>query len=337
MRLIWTLLLASLPLFAVGLLKAYASVPAKELKRRARHGDELAQALYRASGFGYSLEVLLWVFIGTTAALFFVVTTQLWPPLISVALSVLLIWAAFLWLPASKSSKIMNRIAAISAPFFAKSTALLLPVLARVARIIKKHHPITIHTGLYERSDLLELLQSQKVQAGNRIEESELAIAASALTFGDKFVREVLVPRRIVTCVAANASVGPILMAELHKSGHSRFPVYEGKKDNIVGTLYLRDVVGSKKSGTVASCMRSNSLSYLHEDQPLTEALSAMVKHHRHLMIVVNSFEEYVGIVTLEDIIEQILGQKIVDEFDQYEDIRAVAQKIADKEHAKHS
>jgi CBS domain containing-hemolysin-like protein len=53
-------------------------------------------------------------------------------------------------------------------------------------------------------------------------------------------------------------------------------------------------------------------------------------------MIVVNSFEEYIGIVTIEDVLEQIVGKQIVDEFDQYDDLRAVAAKAAAKDHKKH-
>jgi CBS domain containing-hemolysin-like protein len=52
--------------------------------------------------------------------------------------------------------------------------------------------------------------------------------------------------------------------------------------------------------------------------------------------VVVNGFEEIVGIVTMEDVLEAIIGKQIVDEFDQYEDLRAVATKLADKEHRKH-
>jgi CBS domain containing-hemolysin-like protein len=75
---------------------------------------------------------------------------------------------------------------------------------------------------------------------------------------------------------------------------------------------------------------------YVHEDQPLGEVMRAILKTHQQLFVVVNSFEEYVGIITMEDILEEVIGQQIVDEFDQYEDMRAVAARVAKKDHQTH-
>jgi magnesium and cobalt transporter len=122
-------------------------------------------------------------------------------------------------------------------------------------------------------------------------------------------------------------------MGELHASGHSRFPVYEVKKDNIVGVLYLHDLVATKRSGTVSNIMR-RKVTYVHEDFTLYQTLQAFIKTKQHLFIVVNSFEEYVGIITIEDVLERVIGKLIVDEFDRYDDLRAVAAAAAHKDHA---
>jgi CBS domain containing-hemolysin-like protein len=188
---------------------------------------------------------------------------------------------------------------------------------------------------LYDRHDLIDLLQRQLVQPDNRIEQTELDIALHALTFGDDTVAQHLTPRRVVKAVNADDSLGPILMDELHKSGHSRFPVYAGKTDNIVGTLYLRDLVHAKAGGTAKEVMKPG-VAYVHEEQSLYDALQAILRTHRQLFVVVNSFEEYVGIITIEDILETILGKPIIDEFDQYDDLRAVAARSAKKEHKEH-
>jgi magnesium and cobalt transporter len=149
-------------------------------------------------------------------------------------------------------------------------------------------------------------------------------------------VSDVMVPRRGVKLVKASDAVGPIIMDELHDSGHSRFPVYEGDdEDHIVGTLFLRDLVHARKGGAISGLM-DGKVYYVHEDYTLEQALHAFLKTKRHLFIVINNFEEFVGIITIEDILEQVIGHKIIDEFDQYEDMRAVAQHQAEKEHAKH-
>jgi CBS domain containing-hemolysin-like protein len=64
---------------------------------------------------------------------------------------------------------------------------------------------------------------------------------------------------------------------------------------------------------------------YIHEDQTLEHALAAFLKTHHHLFVVVNEYRETVGILCLEDVIEALLGRKIVDEFDAHDDLRAVA------------
>ncbi len=80
----------------------------------------------------------------------------------------------------------------------------------------------------------------------------------------------------------------------------------------------------------------SRKLTYVHEDFTLMRVLQAFLKTKRHLFLVVNSFEELVGIITIEDVLEQMIGRPIVDEFDKYDDLRAVAAAAAKKEHAEH-
>ncbi|QQS69160.1 CBS domain-containing protein [Candidatus Saccharibacteria bacterium] len=75
-------------------------------------------------------------------------------------------------------------------------------------------------------------------------------------------------------------------------------------------------------------------VTYVHEDFTLYQTLQAFIKTKQHLFIVVNSFEEYVGIITIEDVLERVIGKLIVDEFDRYDDLRAVAAAAAKKDHA---
>ncbi|MCA9346895.1 CBS domain-containing protein, partial [Candidatus Saccharibacteria bacterium] len=156
------------------------------------------------------------------------------------------------------------------------------------------------------------------------------------LGFGDKKIRDVMTPRRMVQTVTKDDEIGPVLMDELHKSGHSRFPVIsEPKHYNFVGTLYLRDLIGELHSKKVKDLM-SPQVFYVHEEESLDHALRAFLKTKHHLFIVVNNFEEFVGVLSIEDVIEAIIGKEIVDEFDQHDNLRAVAQSIAEKERKIH-
>lgn len=330
------ILLATLTLLAVSLQRTYARIPLKELKHRARNGDNIAAGILKAAGYGHSLRVVLWFVIGVASASFFVVVSQTAPAWFALTASLILIWVGFVWLPAARVTFISEKIAKWCAPVLGKILQYLHPVTDKTLRFINKHRPVRLHTGLYDRRDLIDLLEQQQVQPDSRVEKLELDIALHALKFGDDTIGQHMTPRRIVKGVSVDEPLGPILMDELYASGFSRFPVYDGKKDNLAGTLFLRDLVHAKHSGTVRKLMKPG-VAYIHEDQSLHDALQAILRTHKHLFFVVNSFEEYVGIITIEDVLESVLGSPIIDEFDQYDDLRAVAARAAKIEHKEHA
>lgn len=328
--------LAAVMLLSIVLLKTYRHISAKELKRQARNGDALADALYRVVGFGMSLDIVLWFFIGLSAAGLFTLVAEHISTGIAIVLISSLIWVGFAWLPATRGTYIGRKIAAYTARPLHWLIDTLYPLLVRLERLVTRHSPVTVHTGLYTKDDLIDLLKLQKGQLDNRISKDEIAIARNALTFGEKLVRDVMTPRRVIKAISADEAVSPIVMGELHKSGHSRFPVYEGKDNNFVGILYMRDMVKARAGGLVKNLMEKR-IYYVHDESPLDDVLQAFIKTHHHMFLVVNNFEEVVGLVTMEDILEQIVGKPILDEFDQYDNLRAVAAKAARKEHTAES
>ncbi len=315
------------------LYRAFGHVTPKELKRRARNGDEIAAVLYRTVAYGLSLKLVLGGFFGVFAYGAVVLLVRALDVWLAVPVLVLIgILGALFTDSRGGASKTALWLAAHISPVLAWLLEWLHPVFEQVSRAVRKLLPVRVHSGLYEKEDLAALLEQQKNQPDNRIAHGEIDLLSHALTFGDKTVSDALVPKRVVKSVAATDAVGPVLMNELHASGHSRFPVYEVKKDNIVGVLYLHDLVATKKSGTVSNIMR-RKVTYVHEDFTLYQTLQAFIKTKQHLFIVVNSFEEYVGIITIEDVLERVIGKLIVDEFDRYEDLRAVAAAAAKKDH----
>ncbi len=329
------LFFAVVALSALSLIKTYRFIPAKEVKRMARAGDETAKILYKVIAYGISLPVLLWAITAVTLSLSLVLLVNTLPLVLALMAVAVIIIGGFVWIPTSDLSRLGIWLAKRVAPPLAGLLDRVSPVLTKVANFVSSRRPVTFHTGLYEKADLVELLAAQKDQPDSRISAGEVALLTSALSFGDKVVHDVLIPKRVVDVVNVAEPIGPILTNELHKSGHSRFPVYEGKMDNIVGILFLRDLIMNKKTGTVRSVMKTD-LSYVHEDFTLYQTLEAFIKTKQHLFLVVNAFEEFVGVITIEDVIEQMTGKVIMDEFDNYDDLRAVAAKAANKEHLQH-
>lgn len=171
-----------------------------------------------------------------------------------------------------------------------------------------------------------EELQHIISESSDILTSDEKRLLTHSLSFGTRHVSEVMTPRSVIDTVEGKELLGPLALDELHKTGHSRFPVIEGDIDHIVGILHVQDLltISHKKSQSAAQAMESRVF-YIREDQSLQHALSAFIRTHHHLFIVVNQYRETVGIVSLEDVIEALIGRKIIDEFDAHDDLRAVA------------
>ncbi len=308
---------------SVSLLKAYTHLPLKEIKRRARSGDELAALLYKASNYETSMQILLWLFIGFGATGFFVFLSRSVSAPIAVLIGLIFVWLGFAWMPNTRSTTGLTAARLLATPL-AWTLNLLHPILGPVAKLVNSRIS-SEHTGLYEKDDLLDLLEAQSGQSDSRFSEAELKAARNALTFGDRIIREIMTPPNSIVAISDNEILGPILLTELHDSGKNRFPVYHGKnQDEIVGTLYLKDLINVKSGGKISTLM-SKDVYYMHDEEPLDQALAVMLKSKHNLFIVVNRFDDLVGVVTVEAILEQILGTQIEDEFGQFNDRAAVA------------
>jgi CBS domain containing-hemolysin-like protein len=127
-----------------------------------------------------------------------------------------------------------------------------------------------------------------------------------------------------VKLVSLNDHIGPVLLGELHESGQNSFLVYDETPDRVVGTLFLRDAVAAKEGGQVRSLMHPR-LCFVHEDFSLRQVLQAFARTGQFMVVVVNAFEEPVGVITLGHLLTQLVGEQAEDEFDAFESRAAVA------------
>lgn len=328
------LICVALAFVALTLRKTYYYLPERELKREAKSGDYLGQVLWSAVAYGTSLQLLLWLLIGIFAAVGFVLFARVAPPIFGFLAVALLLWLAFAWMPTTR----LTRLGARLSVWFTPSIVWLLRWLHRpldwFLSLAHRFYPAVVHTGLYQKDDLLELIANQKQQPDNRVPIEELELAERALTFDKVKIRNVLIPRKKVKAVGRGDAVGPILLDELHATGHSRFPVYGKDTDDIVGTIHLISLNEAKQGGHVRDFM-DKGVAYLHEGDTLADALHAVYTTKHQLFVVVNSFEEYVGIVTLEDVLHALVGHPVGDEFDAHHNRAAVAAKHPKKKPAK--
>jgi CBS domain containing-hemolysin-like protein len=213
--------------------------------------------------------------------------------------------------------------AALCAPPLAAAMRYVHPLLDWVVRLSTRVRPLNHHSRLYEKEDLAALLRHQKTQTDNRISPDALELAQHALGFGDTQAASIALPRKKVHVVSADDTIGPLLLDQLHQSGQSSFLVYKDDRETIVGTLAMRDAVGATHGGRVFDLIRSD-LCYVHEDFSLGHVMDAFLKTGHHTAIVINGFGEFVGMITLDMLLHQLLGESFTTT-DNYESPAAIA------------
>src|SRR5438105_6346446 len=153
------------------------------------------------------------------------------------------------------------------------------------------------------------------------IEEEEREMIQAIVEIGDKLVREVMVPRTDVVAVAKGATPEEIVQI-IQSKGHTRLPVYERDIDHIIGLVHAKDLLRVFVRGTNANEFRIERLlrpiNAVPEQKKVDELLHEMRLKKAHMMVVVDEYGGTAGIVTLEDVLEEIVGE-IRDEYDQAE------------------
>ncbi len=193
-----------------------------------------------------------------------------------------------------------------------------------IGRLLRSVTTPTEVNPLSSREELEHLVK----ESGVILTPDEKKLIFSTLHFGEKTVEQIMTPRGVIDAINKEQVVGPLLLDELHKTGHSRFPVMDGDIDHIIGVLHIRNLLTlSDKTSHRAETAMEKKVYFINQNQKLEKALAAFIKTRHHLFVVVNDYRETAGLVTVEDVMEALLGRKILDEFDVVDDLRALAAK----------
>ncbi|MFO0637745.1 MAG: hemolysin family protein [Polyangiaceae bacterium] len=156
------------------------------------------------------------------------------------------------------------------------------------------------------------------LEESGTIAEEPAAMIRNVLEFQEQTAKEVMVPRRLMAGIELKTPLSEVIEL-VAKDGHSRYPVYRETLDNVVGLLYVKDlfdVVRTKKVETLAlSALLRKPVLFVAASQPILTVLREMRSKRLHLAVVADEYGGTAGMVTLEDIIEEIVGD-IRDEYD---------------------
>jgi len=239
--------------------------------------------------------------------------------LVATVFEVVVIFVVFEAVPKNWAVHNPERAALFSAPIVSAIVAFPLvravsTVLIGLADLLIGRQKRGVGSAQVTESELLAM--ADVAHAEDVIATSERAFIHSIIDFGDAVVREVMVPRPDMVTLEADATVSAGLEEAL-VAGRSRLPVHRHNVDDVVGIAYAKDLIRTEHEGhggdPVAAHMRPAH--FVPETKRLTALLREMQDRKFHLSIVVDEYGGTAGLVTLEDLIEELVGE-IVDEYD---------------------
>jgi len=175
--------------------------------------------------------------------------------------------------------------------------------------------PVEGHERLMAAEEL-EMIVAESVEGGLILDDEE-EIIRNIFDFSERTVGQVMTPRRKIQAIPVTGPRDELLKI-VTESRHSRFPVYDGDLDHIVGILHLKDLIRQTMRPTGPFDLRLilRATPEVPEDYPVDRMLAAFKNEKLHMAIVRDEFGGIAGIVTLEDLVEEVVGE-VRDEFDQ--------------------
>lgn len=313
-----------------GLTLGLMGLNAHELKRKASIGDRNAKRIYSIRKRGnLLLATLLIGNVGVNAALaIFLGSIAAGVMAGFIATGLIVVFGEII--PQAVFSRFAIILGAKFVWFMRIIIFILLPITYPIAWVLDKFLGKEI-PAIYSKRELIKIIEEHEDSPDSDLKEDEERIIKGALTFSYKKVMEIMTP--VVATVALNADrkIDQALIKYIAESAYSRFPVYEKSMNNIIGILYLKDLLGGKNLGKTVGEVADKEVLFVDDDRNLGYVFSAFLKTHKHLFMVVNEFGSFVGVVSMEDVIEEIIKSEIMDERDKHKDMRKYAKSQAPK------
>ena len=191
-----------------------------------------------------------------------------------------------------------------------------------------------IVTDLIPQSKKSHRISAEELQAiaihsrkTGEIEAEQEQVITNILELGDQTVRDVMTPRTVTFSLDQDMTIQEAAELKDKWKIHSRAPVYQGDPDNVVGIALSRDVYMAMADNDNQKQLHHvmHPVNFVPESAPLNRILIEFFERHQHLFVVVDEYGSVTGVISLEDIIEEIIGREIMDESDKTRDMRELA------------
>ena len=197
-----------------------------------------------------------------------------------------------------------------------------------ICRSITRLLPQSKDEGNYSAEEL-QTIASLSLKSGE-IEADQERIITNVLELQSKIVRQVMTPRTVTFSLNEHLTVAEAMNLSSEVNSHSRVPVYDNEPDNVTGIIMRKDVLLAAAENNLQLPLSKlmHPVHFVPETAPLNRILIEFFDRRQHLFVVVDEYGSMTGIISMEDILEEIVGREIIDESDKTRDMRELARKL---------
>ncbi|KAK9720197.1 hypothetical protein K7432_004289 [Basidiobolus ranarum] len=193
------------------------------------------------------------------------------------------------------------------------------PIACLLDWILGEHHGV-----IYRRAELRELVSLHESTQGGSLTHDEVTIIQGALDLSSKTVKEVMTPMKFVFSLSYESKLDRRTMTNILRAGHSRVPIFKGEKSNIIGVLLVKNLILLNPEDAVpVSEVKIFDSPKVNLDESLFDLLNRFQEGGSHMAQVIDPAKPFspIGVITLEDVLEEIIQEEIVDETDVFVDV----------------
>jgi len=315
-----SLLLISLSALFSGLTLGYFTLNTQSLKRQAKLGQKEAIAILPIRKKGNQLLTTLLLGNVAVNSILSVYLSSLASGVVAALSATVLIFLFGEIIPQAVLSRHAMKFGALAAPLVRVLMFMTAPVTFPIAWSLDKLLGKEMQS-MYTKHEIMEIISEHEDSEHSPIDEDEERIVHGALQFSHTTVREVMTPKENVCMFEEQQRLTHAFFEEVTDLGYSRYPVYSGNRENVVGILFTKDLLTEDDDIALNQTVEAFEKSYniARPGEMLDTVLARMLKKREHMCIVFNRKEQFMGVITLEDIIEEIIQQEITDEDDDIE------------------
>ncbi len=178
---------------------------------------------------------------------------------------------------------------------------------------------------IYSRGELMKIVEEQQSFGESDVSTDEERIVKGALSYSNKIAEQIMTPRTVVFALDVSLTLDDDLLDKIKEEGFTRIPVYDSSIDNVLGVLYAKDLINIKLKTKITDVYKKEKMLIVSPQIKLDELLNIFMKSKTHIAFVKGKYKGLSGVVTLEDVLEEIIRREIIDETDKVPDLQKKA------------